>query len=92
MAGTKATLAYRPVGLLASLAAGSIASAVFRVIWRRIAHEDEAPKALRADNTLGKIVLAAALEGAIFAVVRALIDRGGARGFEKVTGTWPGDD
>jgi hypothetical protein len=87
-----AKLAYRPVGMLASIAAGSIASAVFRVLWRKIAHEDEAPQALQSENTLGKIVLAAALEGAIFAVVRALIDRGGARGFQKITGTWPGDD
>jgi Protein of unknown function (DUF4235) len=87
-----AKLAYRPVGMLASIAAGSIASAVFRVLWRRIAHEDEAPQALQAENALGKIVLAAALEGAIFAVVRALIDRGGARAFQKITGTWPGDD
>jgi hypothetical protein len=78
--------------MLASIAAGSIASAMFRLLWRRIAHEDEAPQALHAENTLGKIVLAAALEGAIFAVVRALIDRGGARGFQKITGTWPGDD
>jgi hypothetical protein len=47
---------------------------------------------LQSQNTLGKILLAAALEGAIFAVVRALIDRGGARGYQKITGTWPGDD
>jgi len=90
MVGAK--LAYRPVGMLASIAAGSIASALFRLLWRKIAHEDEAPQALQSDNALGKIVLAAALEGAIFAVVRALIDRVGARGFQKVTGTWPGDD
>ena len=87
-----AKLAYRPVGMLTSIAAGSIASALFRVLWRRIAHEDEAPQALQSENTLGKILLAAALEGAIFAVVRALIDRGGARGYQKITGTWPGDD
>ena len=61
-----AKLAYRPVGMLASIAAGSIASAVFRLLWRRITHEEEAPQALQAENTLGKIVLAAALEGAIF--------------------------
>ena len=77
--------------MLTSIAAGSIASALFRLLWRKLAHEDEAPQPLQSENTLGKIVLAAALEGAIFAVVRALIDRGGARGFQKVTGTWPGD-
>ena len=29
--------------------------------------------------------------GAIFAVVKATLDRKGAQAFEKVTGVWPGD-
>jgi hypothetical protein len=36
-------------------------------------------------------VLAAALQGAIFAATKAVIDRAGARGFTKLTGKWPGD-
>ena len=34
---------------------------------------------------------AAALQGAIFALVKAAVDRGGAEGFRKLTGVWPGD-
>lgn len=86
-----ARLAYRPVGMLTSLAAGSVAAAVFKQIWRRVAHEDDAPDALQAEHSLGKVLLAAVIQGAIFAVVKALIDRGGARGFEKLTGSWPGN-
>ena len=37
------------------------------------------------------ILLAAALQGAIYAMVKALVDRGGARAFEKTFGEWPGD-
>ena len=86
-----AELAYRPVGLLASLAAGAVASAIFKQIWRRVADEDDAPDALQSDYSLPKILVAAAIQGAIFAVIKALIDRGGARGFEKLTGSWPGN-
>ncbi len=91
MANTTAKLAYRPVGLLASLAAGSVASALFKQIWKRVAHEDDAPDALQSEYTFGKVLLAAAIQGAIFAVIKAAIDRGGARGFEKLTGSWPGN-
>jgi len=86
-----AELAYRPVGLLASLAAGAVASTIFKQIWRRVADEDDAPSPLAPDNSLGKVLLAAIIQGAIFAVVKALMDRGGARGFEKLTGSWPGN-
>ena len=91
MANKTAKLAYRPVGLLTSLAAGSVASAIFKQIWKRVAHEDDAPDALQSEYTFGKVLLAAAIQGAIFAVIKAAIDRGGARGFEKLTGSWPGN-
>ena len=86
-----AKLAYRPVGLVASIAAGAIASAVFKQIWKRVADEEDAPDAMQSEYGLGQILLAAALQGAIFASVKALIDRGGAEGFQRLTGSWPGD-
>ena len=86
-----AKLAYRPVGLVTSVVAGAIASAVFKQIWKRVTDEDDAPDAMQSEYSLRQILLAAALQGAIFAVVKALIDRGGARGFQRLTGSWPGD-
>jgi chorismate-pyruvate lyase len=38
-----------------------------------------------------EVLLAAALQGAIFAATKAAIDRLGAQGFTKLTGSWPGD-
>jgi hypothetical protein len=38
-----------------------------------------------------EVVLAAAIQGAIFAATKAAIDRAGARVFTRVTGSWPGD-
>lgn len=84
-------LAYKPVGLGGSFLAASAASAVVRQIWRRVADEDEAPGPLEADSSLQRVLLAAAIQGVVFGVVRALVERGGARFFEKLTGEWPGN-
>jgi len=88
---TTAALAYRPIGMLAGLAAGSVAGAIFKQIWRRVADEDEAPDALQSEHSLRRVLLAALIQGAIFAVVKALIERAGAKSFEKLTGSWPGN-
>ena len=86
-----AKLAYRPFGLIAGIVSGMIAGAVFKQVWRRVADEDEAPDALQSEYGLGQVVLAAAIQGAIFAAVKALVDRGGAEGFKRLTGDWPGN-
>jgi hypothetical protein len=85
-----AKMAYKPIGLGGSVLAATAAGAVFKQIWRRVAHEDDAPSALQSEYSLSKILLAAAIQGIIFAVVKALVDRGGAKVFEKLTGAWPG--
>lgn len=91
MANTTAKLAYRPVGLLAGLAAGSLSGAIFKQVWRRVAHKDDAPSALQSEYSFGEVLLAAAIQGAIFALVKAAIDRAGAKGFQRLTGAWPGN-
>ena len=48
-------------------------------------------RALQSEYKMREVVLAAAIQGAIFAATKAAIDRAGARGFTKLTGTWPGD-
>ena len=86
-----AQLAYRPVGLLSGLAAGAVAGAIFKQVWKRVARQDDAPDALQSEYTLVRVIVAATLQGAIFAAVKALVDRLGAQGFQRLTGEWPGD-
>ena len=86
-----AKLAYRPVGLVGGVLAGMLSGAVFKQVWKRVANEDDAPSALQSEYSMREVVLAAALQGAIFAATKAAIDRAGARGFTKLTGNWPGD-
>jgi hypothetical protein len=85
-------LLYKPASMLASLAGGMLASAVFKKVWKLTAGEDEAPEATDAAKRWPEILIAAALQGAIFAVVRALVERLTAAGTRSLTGTWPGQD
>lgn len=81
--------AYKPVGVLLGLAAGAVAGAVFRQVWKMTAGDGEAPSATDEDRGWGEVLAAAALQGAIFSVVRAAVDRGGAVGVRRLTGQWP---
>lgn len=88
-----AKILYQPFGLVSSMIAGLIAGQIFKQVWKRASpgkHED-APNPLESDYSFKEVVLGALVQGAIFAAVRAIVNRGGARAFERWTGEWPGD-
>lgn len=80
---------YKPVGLLAGALAGAVAGLLFKQAWRLVAHQPDTPNATDEERGWTEILIAAALQGAIFAVVKAAIDRGGAEGIRAFTGQWP---
>jgi hypothetical protein len=82
---------YTPVSVVVSVLAAVAAGTVFKQIWKRISDEQEAPRALESEYGWREVLPAAALQGAVFALVKAAIQRGGAKGFERLTGVWPGD-
>lgn len=82
-------LAFKPVGLLAGAGAGLIAGLVFKKVWQLASGDDDAPDALDQEKGWTEILVAAALQGAIFAAVKAAVDRGSAEGVRRLTGTWP---
>lgn len=81
---------FKPFSLLVSVLGGMLAGVIFKQVWRLARHEREVPEATDADRGWGEILLAAAVQGAIFAVVKAAVDRGAAVSAQKLTGTWPG--
>ena len=85
-------LLNKAVGMVVSVLGGMLARALFKKIWQTATGDEEAPKPTDARRGWGEILLAAALQGAIFAVVQAVLDRGTAEGTSKLTGVWPGDD
>ena len=84
-------LVYKPFGLLLGLLGGILAGAVFKQVWRRASGRDDPPDAKESEYGWKEVLAAAAVQGAIFGLVKAAIDRSGARAFEKATGSWPGD-
>ena len=85
-------LLYKPAGMLVSVLGGVIAGAIFKRVWKVPAGEDDVPKATDAQRGWREVLLAAALQGAIFGLVKAVIDRGAAEGTRRFTGVWPGEN
>lgn len=88
----KLPLAYKPAGFVLGWLSGALAGMAFRATWKAIRNEEDAPDALDQDRDWGEILLAAAVQGAIFAVVRSAVDRAGATVIERRTGVWPSSD
>jgi predicted metal-dependent enzyme (double-stranded beta helix superfamily) len=89
MGGKAVKVAYKPVGLLLGAGAGVVSGLVFKQVWKLVTHDDDAPDATDEERGWGEVLLAAAVQGAIFAVVKAAVDRAGAAGVRKATGQWP---
>jgi hypothetical protein len=82
-------LLFKPLSLTAGVAGGLVAGAIFKQVWKQIADEDDTPNATDENRRWGEVLAAAAIQGAIFALVKAAIDRGSAEGVKKISGTWP---
>ena len=82
---------YKPVDLIAGMVGGLLAGLIFKKAWKLIGRGD-APKPTDERRGWGETLLAAMLQGAIFALVKAAVDRGAAEGTRRLIGTWPGDE
>ena len=85
-------LLYKSVNLIASMLGGLLAGLIFKGVWKIIGRGDEAPKPTDEQQGWGEILLAATLQGTIFAVVKAAIHRATAEETHKLTGNWPGHE
>ncbi len=83
-------LIYRPIGIILGLLAGFLSKSVFNFVWSKI-DDEEAPKPTIRDSSWPKVLIAAAVQGIVFQTVRAAVNRGGAEGFQYLTGVWPGE-
>lgn len=81
---------YKPVGLALGALSGALAGGVFKQVWKKLGHEEDAPDATDEHRDWREVLSAAVLQGAVFAGVKAAVDRGGAVAARRLTGTWPG--
>jgi uncharacterized protein DUF4235 len=84
-------LLFIPFSIIGGLLAGFIGKKLFEQVWGVI-DEQEPPEPEHRHVPWGKLLAAAALEGAIFRATRAAADHGSRRAFASVTGSWPGDE
>ncbi len=82
---------FIPVSLSAGLVAGQIGKRIFQHVWSWF-DDNEPPRADHRDVPWLKILLAAAIQGAIFRVVKSAVDHGTRRAFYNATGAWPGEE
>jgi hypothetical protein len=79
-----AKIAYKPFGVVFGAIGGLVAGRVFDVVWKRVSGEDEAPSALSEDYGTAEVLLAATLQGAVFALIKTAVDRYGMKGVRRV--------
>lgn len=84
-------LLFLPISILSGLIAGTLAKRLFDVLWGLV-DDEEPPEPEHRDVPWLKLILALAIEGAIFRVVRGAIERGSRQGFAALTGSWPGEE
>lgn len=92
--GSKAArILYKPWGIVGSIIAGVVARQVFQVVFAKVTptDSDDPPKPLESEYSLREVLVAATIQGAIYALVKALFQRGSARAFQRWTGEWPGN-
>ncbi|HYY51425.1 MAG TPA: DUF4235 domain-containing protein [Myxococcales bacterium] len=82
---------FLPISLLSGLFAGQMSKKLFDFIWARIDDED-APRPKHRKIELPKLALALVIEGALFRLIKGLVDHSSRRGFWKATGSWPGEE
>jgi uncharacterized protein DUF4235 len=82
---------FTPLGIGLGLAAGQLSKKIFDAIWGAF-DDEEAPRPKHRDVPLVKMLIALLIEGAVFRLVRGLVDHGSRHGWRRVTGSWPGEE
>jgi hypothetical protein len=84
-------LLFIPFSVIGGILAGIIGKKTFEALWG-VVDDEEAPDPKHREISLKKLLPALALEGAIFRAVRGLADHGSRHAFQRLTGSWPGEE
>ena len=82
---------FIPFSIISGLLAGFVGKKIFDQLWS-VVDDEEPPESEHRDATWGKVIAAAALQGAVFRATKIAVDRGSRTAFASLTGTWPGEE
>ncbi len=85
-----AKVLFIPVSIIGGLIAGFVSKKIFDQVWGLIDHQ-EPPDSKHQDIEWPRLLLAGAIQGAIFRAVKEASDHAGRQAFYKTTGSWPGE-
>ncbi len=83
-------LVFLPFSIGGGLLAGLIGKKIFGLMWGLI-DDQEPPQSQHRHVHLGKLALALAIDGALFSLLKGLVDHGSRHAFARLTGSWPGE-
>jgi Protein of unknown function (DUF4235) len=82
---------FIPFSVVGGILAGIVGKKTFEMLWG-VLDDEEAPDPKYREIPFKKLVPALLLEGAIFRVVRGLLDHGTRHAFSRLSGSWPGEE
>ena len=82
---------FLPFSIIGGLIAGQIGSRIFDAVWGLV-DDEEPPDSKHREISLPKMLIAAAIQGAIFRLSRKLVDHQSRKAFAGALGTWPGQE
>ena len=82
---------FIPFSVAGGFVAGLLGKKLFEQVWGLI-DKEEPPHAEHREISVPKMLIALAIEGAIFRMAKGAFDHWARRSFARFTGTWPGEE
>jgi hypothetical protein len=82
---------FAPISIVLGLLAGIVGGKIFEKVWGLV-DDQEPPKPEHREIEWPKLIGALVVEGAIFKLVKGLVDHGTRKSFAGLTGSWPGEE
>ncbi|HEX8935832.1 MAG TPA: DUF4235 domain-containing protein [Pseudonocardiaceae bacterium] len=79
-------VSFQLVTLASGVIGGALAGVVFNRIWRAVSGTEQAPEPASLDHSMREVLVAGALQGAVFGLVKAAVGRVTAKGYQRFTG------